>query len=227
MIRRVLLSCATIASMMTAGASIPARAAENNRPPDLTGQWRLDPKRSDNPQRGGAGLRGPRGGGWGRGPGGGGMGGGPMGGGPMGGGPMGGGPGGGPPEGAPGGEGEGGAAPEGALANRPVRLPELIHVTETPELVSLEDSTGAVLQEIVTAAGQDTMAHAPGAQVMNGEWKGDKLVVRREGPRGGTLTTTVSLEGKAGDLLVIRTKIEGRGDMPAREFKRVYQRVKE
>jgi hypothetical protein len=107
-----------------------------------------------------------------------------------------------------------------------MRLPDMIHVTETPEVVSLEDSTGAVLQEIVTVAGQDTMAHAPGAQVMDGQWKGDKLVVQREGQRGGKMTTTVSLEGK-GDLLVIQTKMEGMGDMPAREFKRVYQRVKD
>ena len=63
MIRRVLLGGAVIATMLAAGTAITARAADTKRPPDLTGQWRLDAKHSDMPGRDGAGMRGGRGGG--------------------------------------------------------------------------------------------------------------------------------------------------------------------
>jgi len=236
MIRRVVTGLALIASMMGPGAVGSARAEDAKAPPDLNGQWRLDPKRSDTMQRPGEGSggRGPRGarGGWGGGGPGGGFGGGGRGGfgggrGGFGGGGRGGegdmgrGPGGesGRPEGAP---SEGGEAREG---RRPVRLPDLIHVTQTATIVSFEDSTGAVLQEVTTlGGGKDTLAHAPQAQVLTGEWKDDKLQVQRPGSGRMKMTETITLEDK-GTLLVIRTKIESSGDMPAREFKRAYRRV--
>lgn len=218
MIRRVVLGLAMIASMLSAGAAAPARAAEPKQPPDLTGQWRLDPKRSDTPQPpgGGPGMRRPReGGGRGGGPGGGGGGWGGRGG-------MGGGMGRGP--GGPGGDVERGPRGGGA-GMRPARLPDLMHVTQTGTVVSFEDSSGAVVQEITTLAGaEDTLVHAPKAQVLSGQWTGETLVVERLGPGGGKLTEIISLEDK-GSLLVIRTKMAGSGDMPSREFKRVYKRV--
>ena len=128
--------------------------------------------------------------------------------------------------GGPGGEADQGPRPEGA-ARRPVRLPDLMHVTQTDEIVSFEDSTGTVLQEVATLGGaRDTLSHAPGAAVLSGEWKGDTLVVQRQNPRGGKVTETIRLEEK-GSLLVIRTKFEGSGDVPAREIKRAYARVTE
>jgi len=105
-----------------------------------------------------------------------------------------------------------------------VRLPEVMHITATPALVSVEDSSGTVLEEIATVSAQaDTFARAPGAPHIEGQWKGDKLVIEREGPRG-KVTETISLEDK-GATLVFHTRMESSGDMPSREFKRVYRRV--
>ena len=94
MIRRVVVGLAVIAGMLGAGPVGPARAEDVKQPPDLTGQWRLDPKRSDAMQRpsgdsesrgGGGRMRGSGGRGGFGGTGGGGMGGpGGMGGGGMG-----------------------------------------------------------------------------------------------------------------------------------------------
>ena len=238
MIRRVVVGLAVVASMIGAGPVGPARAEDVKQPPDLTGQWRLDPKRSDTMQRpsgdsesrgGGRGMRGPGGmGGGGMGGRGGMGGGGGMGGrGGMGGGDMGG------PGGMGGGRGGRGARPSGdaegpggaTAGTRPVRLPDLMHVTQTASVVSFEDSSGTVLQEITTLGGaKDTLSHAPKAQVLTGEWKSDKLQVQRPGRGEMKMTETLTLEDK-GDLLVIRTKIESSGDLPAREFKRAYRRV--
>jgi hypothetical protein len=243
MFRRTVFGLALIAGSLVVGPATPVRAESAAPPPDMTGQWRLDPKRSDlsgGPGGGerGVGRGGMRGesGGMGRGgmggPGGG-MGGGMGGpGGGMGGGR--GGPGGGMggPDGDAGGPGEMGnaeggdrqdARPQGA-SRRPVRLPDLMHVTHTDQIVSFEDSTGTVLQEITTLGGaKDTLSHAPGAAVLAGTWRADTLVVERQGPRGKA-TETIRLEEK-GTLLVIRMKLGGSGDMPAREIKRAYARV--
>jgi hypothetical protein len=201
-----LASVATLA-LMSAGM---AAAGDKDQKPDLTGEWRLDAQHSDMPQRP------PGGGGGGYGGGGGGWGGGGCGGG-----------GGHPPH--PG--GGGGGRPPGGEASasdpsrpRPVRLPDLMHITATPALVSVEDSSGTVLEEIATVSAEaDTFAHAPGAPHIAGQWKGDKLVIEREGPRG-KVTETISLEDK-GATLVFHTKMESSGDMPSREFKRVYRKV--
>ena len=187
-----------VAAML--GLGVAAHAEDKSKQPDLTGEWRLDAQHSDMPQR----PPGGGGGGWG-----------------------GGGWGGGGHHHEGGGEGR----PPGPEANasggpsgRPPRLPDLMHVTMTPTLVSFEDSSGAVLQEVATvSAAADTFARAPGAMHMAGEWKGDKLVIEREGPRG-KVTETISIEDK-GATLVLKTKMAASGDMPAREFKRVYRKV--
>ena len=100
-----------------------------------------------------------------------------------------------------------------------------MHVSMTATLVSFEDSTGKVLQEIATLAGAgDQQAHAPGAQVLSGEWKGDQLEMQRPGRGELKVTETITLE-ENGTLLVIRTSMPAFGDRPARERKRVYRRV--
>ena len=242
MIRRVAVGLVVSASTVVVGLAVPARAQDAaqtkevaqtqaaKQMPDLTGNWRFEPKRSDTMQPGGGGAegRGPRGGmggdrggprggfGGGRGRPGGGMGGG------LGRGPGGPDRAGGP--GWPGGDAEQGPPSEGA-GRPPVRLPDLMHVTQTGTVVSFEDSSGAVLQEITTLGGaKDTLVHAPKAQVLSGQWEGKKLVVERTSPRAGKITEAITLEGE-GRLLVIRTKLAGSGDMPSREFKRVYKRV--
>jgi hypothetical protein len=91
--------------------------------------------------------------------------------------------------------------------------------------VSFEDSTGAVVQEIsMVDPSQDTLAHAPGAPVLDGTWKGEKLQATRPGPGGGKVTQTFRLKDK-GNSLEIDTKIEPPGNRPSRTFKRVYLRV--
>jgi hypothetical protein len=238
---------AVVAVLMMAGAGMLACAEEAAQRPDLTGQWRLDPKRSDTMKPpGDAQQRGSRGGGFGGGPpgggGGGGFGGGPPGGGGgggFGGGPPGGGGGGGFGGGPPGGGGGGGfgggppdedqnnSARSSTRAAPPRPLPDLMHVTESDQLISFEDSTGAVLQEITLTASEsekDTLVHAPGAQVFTGRWKDAKLEAKPSGRGGMKLTQAITFEGDT--VLIIRTKMTGSGPMPANEFKRFYRRVK-
>jgi len=203
-----LVVVAAVVAIAGLGAGLAIRADEARRT-DLTGLWKLDPKHSDLPGRGGMG--GPRrpgmGGGWSGREGGGG---------------------GGAWRGGRNGDGGmrqagGGERPMGAERRRP--LPDLMHVTQATTLVSFEDSSGAVIQEITTVpAAADTFTHAPGAARMTGKWDGGKLEVDRESPRG-SVSETYSLEDK-GRTLVIHTKLVF-GSGPAREFKRVYQRVSE
>ncbi|HEY6867396.1 MAG TPA: hypothetical protein VI792_09070 [Candidatus Eisenbacteria bacterium] len=179
------------------GATAPTAAAEA---PDLNGDWRLDPSRSDAPPRPPGGPQAEEGhGGW-SGHGGGGHHG--------------------------GGEGhrDGGGSGRGGPEARPARLPDLMHVTQTKSVVSFEDTTGHVVREITTVpASADTFAHAPGAQLLSGTWSGGQLVVERTGGNGFKLTETIALEGDQRSLVIL-TKVED-GSNPAREFKRVYRRM--
>jgi len=132
----------------------------------------------------------------------------------------------------PGGRGPGGPPPPEGSMHRPGgpdtrvggrgrRLPDLIHISHGETSISIEDSTGAVVQEI-------TMGEAP-AQPAEGDvpvglgvWKKDgALVVTRTGQRG-TVTEQFTLEDE-GATLVVRARMTGR-DGEAREFKRIYRR---
>ncbi len=219
---RAVTSLAIAVTLLVAGAGMLACAETMARRPDLTGQWRLDPKRSDTMKPPGDGQQRSRGGpsgggGFGGGPpgGGGGFGGGPPGGG-------GGGFGGGPPDADQSGSSQrsGGGAP-------PRPLPDLMHVTDSERLISFEDSTGAVLQEITVTAGEseaDTLTHAPGAQVFVGQWKDTKLEAKHSGRSGMKVTQNITFEGDT--VLVIRTRMSGSDRMPTNEFKRFYRRVR-
>lgn len=176
------------------------------KPVELTGEWRLDPAHSDMPPAGGGERSGGAHGGHGEHGGYGGGGGGGWGGHHGG-------------EGASAGSGGGGAGSGG----RSARLPALIHITQTPSLVSFEDSSGVVLQEIATvAAVADTMTRAPGALHVAGTWAAGTLTVSHEGPRG-KVTETWKLEpsGAALDQVVAFES----PDMGSRTMKRVYRRV--
>jgi hypothetical protein len=214
---RVVTGLAIAAVLVATGAAMLARAEVVAERPDLTGHWRLDPKRSDTMKAPGDGQqRGPRGGGSGGGPpgGGGGFGGGPPGGG--------GGFGGGPP-----GEGQDGSSSGGTRGTPPRPLPDLMHVTDSERLISFEDSTGAVLQEITVLASEgekDTLMHAPGALVLAGRWKDTKLEATHSARGGMKLTQAITFEGDT--VLIVRTKMSGSDRMPASEFKRFYRRVK-
>ncbi len=237
MSRRLHLILPAVAILLSPALGPAARAQSAGQTPDLTGLWRLDAAHSDNmmqrPEGGGGGPGGESEGGrqghgrMGRGGGGGGWGGGGMGGGGMGGG-MGRGRGGG---GWGGGEGrgssEGGGDRAQAAGARQVRLPDLMHITQTDNMVSFEDSTGTVLQEITTlGAAKDTLLHAPGAAVVAGAGKDTALTVERSSPRGKA-TQTYTLKDN-GATLIIQTHIEASGgQMPARDFKRVYRKATE
>jgi hypothetical protein len=227
MARRVVIGIAVLVAAVSGG--IIAFADEAPTPPDLTGNWKLDPAHSTMPQRPeGGGPHGDRAGGHGWG-GGGGWSGGGSGGWSGGTGHHGGGMGhrhggeGGEAGGGGGGEGKGDrGARNGA---RPPRLPDVMHITETATIVSFEDSTGAVVMEIATVPPDaDTLAQAPGAQHMVGGWKGDKLIVTRDGPNDSKMTETIALTDK-GQSLVVETKVESNNDSPPRDFKRVYKKV--
>jgi hypothetical protein len=228
MSRRAFLILPAVALLLGFAPGPAARAQDVTRVPDLTGFWRLDAAHSDNmnmqrPEGGGGGAGEESGGG--------------RGGRSMGRGGWGGGGGGGMRRGGGGGWGgrggqgrgsssEGGGEGRGAAAGaRPVRLPDLMHVTQTDNMVSFEDSTGTVLEEITTlGAARDTLLHAPGASVVAGAWKDSALTVERSNPRGkATQTYTLKDDGAT---LVIQTHIEASGgQMPARDFKRVYKRT--
>ena len=187
--------------------ALPAHAETN-----LSGEWRLDPSRSDAPRVPGAGGEGMGRGGYGgeagaggdATPGGsrrmrGGRGGGRSGGGSNADGP-----------------------PEGA---RRMRLPDLMHVTQTPTLVSFEDSTGAAVLEVATVpAAADTFARAPGARHLTGSWNGYALEIRHPGPRGDQMVENWTLDEKTHSL-VSTVKISAGGSSEARTMRRVYRRV--
>ena len=190
-----------------ASQAAPAQpAATPVAPNDLTGDWKLDLAHSDMPPQGGGEHGGGGGGGYGGHHGGGGNGSG-------GGGGWGGHHGG--PGGAPGGASAGGGG-------RGVRLPELIHITQTPTLVSFEDSSGVVLQEIATVvAAADTMTRAPGALHVAGTWDGKSLTVTHESPRGKVKETwQLEKSGQSLDQVVAFDSEQG-----TRTMKRVYRRV--
>ena len=172
--------------------------------PDLSGTWKLDRSKSTMPDRGmrsgGLGLGGGPGGwgGGGRRPGGmGGM------------------------RGGTGGMRGDRGGPGGGFFGR---LPNTIRIDETQGLVTLRDSTGKPLQEIATAPGDSTVpAEKSGVPRLGGRLDGNRLTIERPAPMGGTIFETYSLESD--DVLEIHVKIQPDGDMPPREFTRVYNRV--
>ncbi len=198
MSRTTLFRLALAGVMMIAGGVTSARAESAKQPPDLSGEWRLDPSKSDTPGRpsGGGLLRGPR---------------------------MGGRGGGGFPGGREdGGRGGWGRADEGSGGGQRMRVPDFMRIVESAGFVRLEDSSGTALREIATRGGAaDTTSLPSGVPRLLGEWKGDRLEVKHENARGGTITETYALDGK-GRSLVLTTKFEGRRTF---EFKRVYERV--
>lgn len=218
MTRAALFHSTLAALVLVAGGPGHARAEADRQPPDLSGQWRLDRDRSDMPDRSSAGerSRGPRVGGRG----GGGFPGGP-GGGSAGRGGHGPGRGGWGGRGGEGGRHSGGDR-TGGEGGRPTRLPDVLRIQQSAGFLRLEDSLGTAVREIVTRGGPaDTTGLPPGVPRVVGRWKGDRLELKREDGRGGTITETYSLEDH-GRSLVLKTKFEGRR---AIEFKRVYRRL--
>jgi hypothetical protein len=127
--------------------------------------------------------------------------------------------------------GWGGSRPQGdaggGRGGRPARLPSRIHITQDLGIVSIADSIGAPLEEILIGrkveeppAGMEDEKAVPR---FAGAWNKGALEVERKGRRG-TMKETITLE-EGGRDLVIRTSIPARESRPAREFKRVYRRT--
>lgn len=126
--------------------------------------------------------------------------------------------------------GFGGSRPQGdeggGRGGRPVRLPSRIHIRQDLGTVSIADSIGAPVEEIVIGRkveGVGGMEDEKAVPTFAGVWSKGALEVERKGRRG-TMKTTITLEEDGRDL-VFRTSMPAREARPAREFKRVYRRT--
>jgi hypothetical protein len=179
----------------------PARAStigDQKAPPNLSGSWKLDSSRSDDPRAKmgnlprpdgvpGEGQRGP-GGERGRAPG----------------------------------------EPRGERGERPgrgmTRLPEAFVLVQTTGTVELRDSTGLVMRRIViTGQGKASPQDQKGVEQAPGAWQGQDLVVETTNPRGGSVKQTYELADN-GQTLKITTHLDPAGDRPAVDFTRVYRK---
>jgi len=110
---------------------------------------------------------------------------------------------------------------EGQESGRRQRLPDHIRIEQTNAMLTIADSSGTPLQEIVI--GSAANGTTPDVPTLSGEWRKDGLEVVRQGPRG-KMTQVFALEDK-GRVLVIKMKRESEGRGPSREMKRTYRRV--
>jgi len=120
-------------------------------------------------------------------------------------------------------EGDGGrwAPPEGSRPRMRGRLPDVLKIESAGNTLSLEDSAGAMVQQIAIGK-EKSNEDSDEAVRVQGSWKEDKLEVKRVGPRGSKLTERYYLADD-GRTLVVERKAEMRGH--TREWKRVYRRV--
>ena len=180
--------------------ALPAPAPAKDTQPNLSGTWKIDLSRSDNPQQmqGGQGHGGPPGGWHGQSEGEHGQGG--------------------PP---PGGSMHGGGGRHGAM-----RMPESFALVQLASGIELRDSTGAVVRRVVVNAPKDLApVDSAGVVQLRGKWDGQKLEAESAGPRGGTVHETFELID-SGNALKITTEFQPPDDRPPFTLTRVYTRSK-
>jgi hypothetical protein len=107
-------------------------------------------------------------------------------------------------------------------ARRGPRLPSYLRIEQSSDVVRLIDSTGTTLAEISTAATKGGSSSAKDGAWAAGKWKGDRLEVERDTPRGKSIQSFSLADD--GHTLEVRMKRAG-GPMGPAEFKRVYQRM--
>lgn len=201
-----IVMAAGVAAAMALGV-VQSGAVKNGS--DLSGQWRLDPAKSDMPAMG-RGRGGPgRGEGRFRG------------------------------RFGAGAEREPGQGPERPRGGRGRRLPAFFQVTQQAGTVSFADSAGSFVQEIhlgAAAPGAGSTDPGNGVRELTGRWENGTLIAETSGPWGGTLVQRYKLEDH-GKTLVVRTErmrpsgsdAPGAGDRPGRsnrgEIKMVYRRA--
>lgn len=184
MVLRSRLAAGAFAGSLILSLAVLTHAAPAKSHPDLSGEWRLDPSRSDHPDWGKGRPAGERGGMPRR------------------------------PEGPPG----------DAKGDRPhggPRLPSYLRIEQSPDLVRLIDSTGTTVGEISTD-NSPSPTSGTDASWEPGKWRGDRLEVERETPRGKVTETFALAPG--GQTLEITIQRAG-GAMGPGKFKRVYQRL--
>ena len=180
------IAAVTLASSLIFSVATLTHAAPAKSHPDLSGEWRFDPSRSDRPD-------------WGR--------------------------------GRPVGEKREGMSrrPDGPpsggkteQARRGPRLPSYLRIEQASDVVRLIDSTGTTLTEISTAGTKGTSSSAQDRAWAAGKWKGDRLEVERDTPRGkATQTFSLTDDGRTLEVTMQRSG----GSMGPAKFKRVYQRL--
>lgn len=220
---RALLAASLIAAACAFAPQSAFAAPAAKSTPDLSGQWRLNHARSDDPQKKieEATSRMP-------------MGGPPGGMGGMGGGMPPGGMGGGMPPGGMGGRppgGMGGGPPGGS--DDPMDAPGMKHVMDTLELFTLEQRAdtltfvdrGICVRQIVVNGGHKLSARGQGGvDQASGRWKQSRLVAETKGPRGEKIREVWELidEGRS---LRSTTTIDLPGPMGSIEISRLYDRA--
>jgi hypothetical protein len=156
--------------------------------PDLTGTWRLDVANSSLPGAGRfGGRRGPRGGDPGDARGGG--------------------------RGRRGARGGSGDTDRGDFQRRGPALPPMFSIESRGSVISFEDSTGTLFQEISigSAAGSGDANQSEEVRRLTGRYDDGALVVERAGRNGGTMVQTFKLADR-GRRLEIRMERKGGSD---------------
>ena len=201
-------SIGMILALLAVGCALPRASRAVEGAPTLAGQWVLIPGLDQDPAPRGGRAMGPGGGGRGDGAGGGDRGGevGVRGG----------------WGGRRGGAG-GGRAGSGARGGMMGRLPAKLNILEQDGRAMLQDSTGATLEQIVTATSDSTPPPAaPGVRRMRGHYDHGRLTVEHPSPMGGVITETYAVREKE-DYLEIRVKVTADDHRATREFLRVYR----
>lgn len=201
----------SVLGLALAAATLPAEQPGSEPHADLSGRWKLNREKSDDPRvkmqarrpHSPGGSRGPMGG-------------------PMGGGPRGG-PGMGPGGGRPGGPAGPGERPDAErLKERETAQAELTITQHEPEL-TIEDASGQ--RRFLYTDGRESRRDGENGESLEVKtrWKGERVVVETRGGRGNV--TESYLLAREGRELIVETRLEGQGPDGALTFKRVYDLV--
>jgi hypothetical protein len=101
-------------------------------------------------------------------------------------------------------------------------LPGYLRISQRPGMLRIADYDNRPLQQIIIA--NRYRSRDDGGGYLIGTWRGSKLEVERDGPRGSTIIQTFSLENR-GRTLVIHTRREGGRSRPVAELTSIYRRA--
>jgi hypothetical protein len=101
-------------------------------------------------------------------------------------------------------------------------LPGYLQISQRPGMLRIADYDNRTLQQIIIA--NRYRSPDDGRGYLIGRWRGSKLEVERDGPRGSTIIQTFSLENR-GRTLVVQTRQEGGRSRWVGEFTNTYRRA--